>query len=161
VTNKPPAGLTDADYDMIEAAVMETARGRWFLIEYDRRRRAAETAQLLDAVTRLERAVGTGGPPALAAPAETGGAARPGSRAPARCQRYRRAAAGHRLEHARARLRRCVCSAIEEQARLVRGWRSPMATAPGLRPGRDPTRGSKPWRESTAMPLSEKLALFV
>jgi hypothetical protein len=42
---------------MIEAAVLETARGRWFLVEYDRRRRAAETNQLLEAVIRLERAL--------------------------------------------------------------------------------------------------------
>ncbi|MEA2856427.1 MAG: hypothetical protein QOH98_748, partial [Methylobacteriaceae bacterium] len=68
MTNKPPAGLTAVDYDAIEAAVMETARGRWFLIEYDRRRRTAETSQLMEAVTRLEQAVGTAGHLALPAP---------------------------------------------------------------------------------------------
>ncbi|MDF2117550.1 hypothetical protein PY365_18365 [Roseiarcaceae bacterium H3SJ34-1] len=43
------------DFEAIEAAVMETARGRWFLAEYARRMRAAETAKLLEAVTRIER----------------------------------------------------------------------------------------------------------
>ncbi|HEY0293198.1 MAG TPA: hypothetical protein VGC51_12860 [Hansschlegelia sp.] len=31
------------DYEAIADAVMETARGRWFLAEYARRNRAAET----------------------------------------------------------------------------------------------------------------------
>jgi hypothetical protein len=79
VTNKPPSGLTDDDYDAIEAAVMETARGRWFLLEYDRRRRAAETTQLLEAVTRLERAVGSDGQPALAPPPKQVALPRPAS----------------------------------------------------------------------------------
>lgn len=50
----PPPGLTGADYAAIEQAVMETARGRWFLLEYARRQRAAETQRLADAITRLE-----------------------------------------------------------------------------------------------------------
>lgn len=50
----PPPGLTGADYAMIEQAVMETARGRWFLLEYARRQRVAETQRLTDAVDRLE-----------------------------------------------------------------------------------------------------------
>jgi len=32
-----PIPLSEADYDLIEAAVMETGRGRWFLAEYARR----------------------------------------------------------------------------------------------------------------------------
>jgi hypothetical protein len=40
----PPAGLVPEDYERIEAAVMETARGRWFLMEFARRQHAAETA---------------------------------------------------------------------------------------------------------------------
>ena len=44
---------------MIEQAVMETARGRWFLLEYARRQRAAETQRLADLVDRLE-AMGLG-----------------------------------------------------------------------------------------------------
>jgi hypothetical protein len=46
---------TTHDFEASEAAVMETARGRWFLAEYARRMRAAETAKLLEAVTRIER----------------------------------------------------------------------------------------------------------
>lgn len=51
----PPPGLQPEDYEEIEAAVMETARGRWFLSEYARRLRAAEIDRLLAAVARLER----------------------------------------------------------------------------------------------------------
>ena len=43
-----------ADFNAIEAAVMETARGRWFLAEYARRNRAADTAAVLEALARLE-----------------------------------------------------------------------------------------------------------
>ena len=43
------------DYDLIEAAVMETARGRWFLAEHARRERADERGKLMFAVRRLER----------------------------------------------------------------------------------------------------------
>lgn len=53
----PPAGLVPEDYERIEAAVMETARGRWFLMEFARRQHAAETAQLLEAIARLERSL--------------------------------------------------------------------------------------------------------
>jgi chemotaxis regulatin CheY-phosphate phosphatase CheZ len=49
--------LTAADYNAIEQAVMETARGRWFLREYAARNRQADTNILLDAIGRLERAV--------------------------------------------------------------------------------------------------------
>lgn len=42
------------DYEEIEQAVMETARGRWFLTEFARRHKAADTAVLLDAIRRLE-----------------------------------------------------------------------------------------------------------
>lgn len=49
--------ISEADYEAIEAAVMETARGRWFLREYARRNRNADTRMLLDAIGRLENAV--------------------------------------------------------------------------------------------------------
>jgi hypothetical protein len=52
-----PTGLVPEDYERIEAAVMETARGRWFLMEFARRQRSAETATLLDAIARLENRV--------------------------------------------------------------------------------------------------------
>lgn len=51
----PPA--TEADYDTICAAVMETGRGRWFLAEYARRNRNADTQILLAALERIEAAI--------------------------------------------------------------------------------------------------------
>src|SRR4029077_1691251 len=47
----PPTG---ADYDAIYAAVMETTRGRWFLTEYAKRNRNADTELLLAALERIE-----------------------------------------------------------------------------------------------------------
>ncbi|MBJ6126006.1 hypothetical protein [Microvirga splendida] len=44
----------DLDFDTIEAAVMETARGRWFLKEYARRNRNADTVAVLKALERLK-----------------------------------------------------------------------------------------------------------
>jgi hypothetical protein len=41
-------------YDALENAVMESARGRWFLAEYAKRNRAADTMMLLDALKKLE-----------------------------------------------------------------------------------------------------------
>jgi hypothetical protein len=49
--------ISEADYGAIEAAVLETARGRWFLREFARRNRTADTLVLLDAMSRLEQAV--------------------------------------------------------------------------------------------------------
>ena len=57
-TPAPPA-LSEADYDAIEDAVMETMRGRWFLAEYARRNRHADTTMLLTALDRIEAAMGT------------------------------------------------------------------------------------------------------
>ena len=50
----PPQGVSEADYEAIEAAVTETVRGRWFLSEFARRNRSGEMRQLLDAMGRLE-----------------------------------------------------------------------------------------------------------
>ena len=44
--------IGEAEYEAIEAAVMETARGRWFLAEFARRNRTADTQVLLDAIGR-------------------------------------------------------------------------------------------------------------
>ena len=49
--------ISDADYEAIEYAVMETARGRWFLKEYAQRNRTADTQMLLAAIERLEGVV--------------------------------------------------------------------------------------------------------
>ena len=46
--------LADSDYDTILGAVMETARGRWFLQEYARQNRNADTGVLLVAIDRIE-----------------------------------------------------------------------------------------------------------
>jgi hypothetical protein len=46
-----------ADFETIEAAVMETARGRWFLREYARRNRNADTEAVLAALRDLERSI--------------------------------------------------------------------------------------------------------
>ena len=52
-----PISLSEADYEAIEGAVMETARGRWFLAEYARRNRQADTTMLLKALDRIESAM--------------------------------------------------------------------------------------------------------
>jgi hypothetical protein len=48
---------SDADYDVIYAAVMETGRGRWFLQEYARRNRNADTEVLLSTLDRIEETI--------------------------------------------------------------------------------------------------------
>jgi len=55
---KPPT-YDDAAYEQIAAAVMETERGRWFLAEYARRNRQADTETLLDAINKLSRSLNT------------------------------------------------------------------------------------------------------
>jgi hypothetical protein len=52
-----PSPQTDADYDAICAALMETARGRAFLAEHARRSRSADIAALLAASERIEAAM--------------------------------------------------------------------------------------------------------
>lgn len=52
--------LSESDYDAIESAVMETSRGRWFMAEFARRNRQADTLQVLDAVNRLRNVIGSG-----------------------------------------------------------------------------------------------------
>ena len=53
-----PPPLSETDYNAIEAAVLETMRGRWFLAEYARRNRQADTTMLLAALDRIEAALG-------------------------------------------------------------------------------------------------------
>jgi hypothetical protein len=48
---------SEADYDAIRDAFMETSRGRWFLGEYAKRNRNADTSMVLDAVARIEEAL--------------------------------------------------------------------------------------------------------
>jgi hypothetical protein len=51
------SAYTQRDYEAIEAAVLESPRGRWFLNEFTRRNRAADTLMLLEAIRKLERGV--------------------------------------------------------------------------------------------------------
>jgi hypothetical protein len=44
----------EQDYDAIREAFMETARGRWFLGEFAKRNRNADTRMVLDAVAKIE-----------------------------------------------------------------------------------------------------------
>ncbi len=55
--------LTSADvseYDRIEMAMSESDRGRWFLTEFARRNRGADTQSVLGAIARLESVVTQG-----------------------------------------------------------------------------------------------------
>ncbi len=50
----PPPEIEEGDFELIEAAVRETARGRWFLDEFARRIRSMEMAELVRAIERLD-----------------------------------------------------------------------------------------------------------
>src|ERR1700738_304599 len=47
----------EEDYAAISEAFMETSRGRWFLGEYAKRNRNADTRMVLDAVARIEQSL--------------------------------------------------------------------------------------------------------
>jgi len=47
----------EESFEAIEQAVMETARGRWFLAEFATRTRQANTEMLLKSISRLERVI--------------------------------------------------------------------------------------------------------
>lgn len=49
----------EADYAAIHDVFMETARGRWFLAEFAKRNRNADTRMVLDAVARIEQSLAT------------------------------------------------------------------------------------------------------
>jgi hypothetical protein len=55
--SQPPASRSaiDAEFEAIASAVMETSRGRWFLTEYARRNRNADTRLVLEMLARIER----------------------------------------------------------------------------------------------------------
>lgn len=52
------AQSTDAQFSAVEDAVLQTPRGRWFLAEYLRRHRAADTDRVLSAIETLQTRVG-------------------------------------------------------------------------------------------------------
>lgn len=54
---EPSTPLLETDYEAIAAAVMETDRGRWFLQEYARRNRNADTQSVLTAINKLEKRI--------------------------------------------------------------------------------------------------------
>jgi hypothetical protein len=59
VSRIAPAPEAQSDYDSICAALMQTERGRWFLEEYAKRNRSADTHLLLAAIQRIEAVVCT------------------------------------------------------------------------------------------------------
>ncbi len=62
----PSLPMPREEYDVIEDAMLETARGRWFLGEFARRNRHADTDVLLQAIGRIETVVtAERGPPGM------------------------------------------------------------------------------------------------
>jgi hypothetical protein len=57
VSRISPVPAAQTDYDAICAALMHTQRGRWFLDEYAKRNRSADTRLLLAAIERIETVV--------------------------------------------------------------------------------------------------------
>jgi len=47
------------DYETLESAVLESSRGRWFLEEFARRHRSADTTLLVEAIKKLENVIST------------------------------------------------------------------------------------------------------
>ena len=168
----PPPGLSGADYAMIEQAVMETARGRWFLLEYARRQRAAETQRLADIVDRLEGMIVGQTPTEAQAPA------------PVRAPDADLAALAERLSDLAWRLREdgahpALCAELEREIAALRPGRAaaeaprapqtappPLAAPPWERPRETPAASSirDPRAKALArlddLPIAEKLALF-
>ena len=60
----------EEDYAAISEAFMETSRGRWFLTEYAKRNRNADTRMVLDAVARIEQSLAAQKEDSLAAQRE-------------------------------------------------------------------------------------------
>jgi hypothetical protein len=64
----PDCEVTESDYEAIESAIMESSRGRWFLSEYARRNRHADTNLILSAIDTLKEIIDanrTASPPYL------------------------------------------------------------------------------------------------
>jgi hypothetical protein len=67
---------SEEDYAAISEAFMETSRGRWFLGEYAKRNRNADTSMVLDAVARIEQSLAAQKEESLAAQREAAEAQR-------------------------------------------------------------------------------------
>lgn len=171
----PPPGLSSADYSMIEQAVMETARGRWFLLEYARRQRAAETQRLTDAVDRLEEMIASAAPspaPAVAAAVADEGTAALAERLSDLAWRLREDGAHPalcgELEREAAALRPPRAAVVEAGTAVVAPQTSPppLATPPweASRTTAPPADGRDPRVKALArlddLSLVDKLALF-
>jgi len=65
---------SEEDYAAISEAFMETSRGRWFLTEYAKRNRNADTSMVLDAVARIEQSLAAQKEEGLAAQREAAAA---------------------------------------------------------------------------------------
>jgi len=59
-----PNDISENDYRAIEEAVMETARGRWFLAEYAKRNRVSDTTRVVEAIDSLKSYISTEHDPA-------------------------------------------------------------------------------------------------
>jgi hypothetical protein len=66
---------SEEDYAAISEAFMETSRGRWFLTEFAKRNRNADTRMVLDAVARIEQSLAAQKEEGLAAQREAAAAA--------------------------------------------------------------------------------------
>jgi len=66
---------SEEDYAAISEAFMETSRGRWFLGEYAKRNRNADTSMVLDAIARIEQSLAAQKEEGLAAQREAQAAA--------------------------------------------------------------------------------------
>ena len=54
-------GYRNESFESLESAVLETQRGRWFLEEYARRQRSAETLAILEILKKLENSFASNG----------------------------------------------------------------------------------------------------
>jgi hypothetical protein len=59
-------GYRNESFESLEAAVMETQRGRWFLEEYAKRQRSAESLAIIDILRKLETSIASSSPKDMA-----------------------------------------------------------------------------------------------
>ncbi len=55
-------GYRNESFESLESAVMETQRGRWFLEEYAKRQRSAESLAIIDILRKLETSIVSSSP---------------------------------------------------------------------------------------------------
>jgi hypothetical protein len=169
VSTTTPAAQPRDDFDAIRAAMMESPRGRWFLLEYARRNGNVDTNRVLAAIERLEKLlIGEPDPHAkdrqigADAWAEADGASRRASGSPARVQVLAIAA---RLRGAAQSLRACGldaarCEQIEALAASILASPPPQQAADEHAPSHmDRGIGSGPTQTKLGRtPASEALA---